>query len=512
MALGLPSRDYFLKGKSDAALLAYHRYMTDVAVLLGADSKTAATELLDVVKFEIQLANATLTEVDRHDNAYWYHKLTLQQLQDLVPQFNWLQYLSSFLTIKIDSNESLVSYSTPYFMEMGKILEKTSRRVIHNYALWKLVLATVGSHMIGEFQEKKIEFKRILLGVQSEKARWRDCVEWTNKKMGMAVGSLFIRDNFNQESKETASEMIKSLREAFNELLDENHWMDNDTRSVAKEKANAMMERIGYPETLTNPVELTKEYLNLNITKDHFLENIFNLLKFDAYQNLQKLRQPVNKDQWTTDPAIVNAFYNPNKNEIVLPAGILQPLFYSQSFPKSLNFGGIGVVIGHEITHGFDDKGRQFDKDGNMIEWWNNATIRAFRERAQCMIDQYSRYKLDEVDMHINGRMTQGENIADNGGLKQSFRAYRKWVAAYGAEPLLPGLNLTHNQLFFLNYAQIWCGQMRPEDALTKVRSANHPPGKFRILGPLSNSRDFSEAYNCPLGTRMNPVAKCSVW
>lgn len=306
--------------------------------------------------------------------------------------------------------------------------------------------------------------------------------------------------------------MIKSLREAFNELLDENHWMDNDTKTVAKEKANAMMERIGYPETLTNPAELTKEYLNLNITRDHFLENIFNLLKFDAYQNLQKLRQPVNKDQWTTDPAIVNAFYNPNKNEIVLPAGILQPLFYSQNFPKSLNFGGIGVVIGHEITHGFDDKGRQFDKDGNMIEWWNNATIRAFRERAQCMIDQYSRYKLDEVDMNINGRMTQGENIADNGGLKQSFRAYRKWVEENGPEPLLPGLNLTHNQLFFLNYAQIWCGQMRPEDALTKVRSANHPPGKFRILGPLSNSRDFATAYNCPLGARMNPVAKCSVW
>lgn len=227
----------------------------------------------------------------------------------------------------------------------------------------------------------------------------------------------------------------------------------------------------------------------------------------------------------------------------MFPAGILQPLFYSQHFPKSLNYGGIGVVIGHEITHGFDDKGkllesykllkirfsgRQFDKDGNMMQWWNNATIRAFRERTQCIIDQYSRYKIDEVGLYVNGRMTQGENIADNGGLKQSFRvdttsphktilkdflqAYRKWVSQHGEEPDLPGLNLTHDQLFFLNYAQIWCGSMRPEDALTKVRSSVHSPGPIRVLGPLSNSWDFATAYNCPLGSPMNPTNKCSVW
>ncbi|CAH1984049.1 unnamed protein product [Acanthoscelides obtectus] len=235
-------------------------------------------------------------------------------------------------------------------------------------------------------------------------------------------------------------------------------------------------------------------------------------LRFEAQQNFNKLRQPVDKNKWSTDPAVVNAFYNPNRNDIVFPAGILQPLFYSQHFPKSLNYGGIGVVIGHEITHGFDDKGRQFDKDGNMMQWWNDKTIRAFRDRTQCMIDQYSRYKISEVDLYVNGRMTQGENIADNGGLKQSFRAYRKWVSQYGEEMDLPGLNLTHDQLFFLNYAQIWCGSMRPEDALSKVRSSVHSPGPIRVLGPLSNSHDFARAYNCPLGSPMNPTSKCSVW
>ncbi|GBM20157.1 Neprilysin-1 [Araneus ventricosus] len=251
---------------------------------------------------------------------------------------------------------------------------------------------------------------------------------------------------------------------------------------------------------------------SLTIHDDLFLVNILNVLEFEAAKNLKKLRQPVNKDRWTTEPAVVNAFYNPNKNDIVFPAGILQPLFYSHYFPKSLNYGGIGVVIGHEMTHGFDDKGRQFDKEGNLKQWWNEATVRRFRERAQCIIDQYSSYVLEDIGLNINGKMTQGENVADNGGLKQAYRAYKKWVKRHGEEPLLPGLNLTHDQLFFLNYAQIWCGSMRPEDALSKVRSSVHSPGPIRVLGPLSNSYDFAKTYSCPVGSRMNPKKKCSVW
>ncbi|XP_031352188.1 neprilysin-1 isoform X2 [Photinus pyralis] len=494
MQLALPSRDYYLKSSSE-----------------GANKTTAEDELRMVVEFEKKLANVSLPEVDRHDTSTIYKKLTLAQLQKIVPQVNWIQYLSSFLSDEITENEPVVAYGLSYFIEMGKILEQTDRRVIHNYVLWRLIMALV-PHMIDDYQRERVEFRKILLGILSERSRWSQCVEWTNKKLGMAVGALFIRDNFNHDSKETALEMIHTIREAFNDLLAENDWMDDETRAVAKEKADAMNERIGYPQLITEPVELIKEYEMLNISDNEFMVNILNILKYEADQNSQKLRQPVDRDKWSTEPAIVNAFYNPNKNDIVIPAGILQPLFYSQHFPKSLNYGGIGVVIGHELTHGFDDKGRQFDKDGNMMQWWNNVTIRAFRDRAQCIIDQYSRYKIDEVGLYVNGRMTQGENIADNGGLKEAFRAYRKWVRKHGEEADLPGLNLTHDQLFFLNYAQIWCGSMRPEDALTKVRSSVHSPGPIRVLGPLSNSRDFAKAYSCPLGSPMNPTNKCSVW
>ncbi|CAG9759483.1 unnamed protein product [Ceutorhynchus assimilis] len=511
MALALPSRDYYLKSSSEGDRQAYHKYMTNIAVLLGANKTTASEELQSVIDFERRLANASLPEQDRHDTSIIYRKLKLKELQQIVPQINWLEYFQSFLNVEIDEDESVVAYGLSYFVELGKILAETDRRIIHNYVLWRLVMS-LSSHMIDDYQKERVEFRKILQGVLSERHRWSQCVEWTNKKLGMAVGALFVRDNFNHDSKETALEMIHTIREAFNELLAENDWMDDETRSVAKEKADAMNERIGYPKLITDKEQLTKEYASLNVTKRDFMRNILHILKFDAEQNLRKLRQPVDKDKWSTEPAVVNAFYNPNKNDIVFPAGILQPLFYSQHFPKSLNYGGIGVVIGHEITHGFDDKGRQFDKYGNMMQWWNNATIRAFRERTQCIIDQYSRYKIDEVGLYVNGRMTQGENIADNGGLKQSFRAYKKWVAIHGEEDNLPGLNLTHDQLFFLNYAQIWCGSMRPEDALTKVRSSVHSPGPIRVLGPLSNSKDFAEAYNCPPGSPMNPTNKCSVW
>uniref|UniRef100_A0A0A9W738 Membrane metallo-endopeptidase-like 1 n=3 Tax=Lygus hesperus TaxID=30085 RepID=A0A0A9W738_LYGHE len=512
MSLALPSKDYYLKTNTDADYLgAYHRYMTEIAVLLGANRSTAGPELLEVIQFEKRLANASLPEADRHDTSQIYKKMTIKQLHDQVPQINWLQYLQTFLHQPIDENEHVVAYGLSYFAYMGRVLSSTPPRVIYNYILWRLVM-TVTPHMIDEYQTKHTEFRKILQGIQSERNRWSQCVDWTNKKMGMAVGALYIKKNFNQHSKEIALEMIHTIREAFNELLEENHWMDNETRMVAKEKANAMNERIGYPDLLTNTQELNSEYEWLNITDHQFLENVFNIFHYDARHNLQKFGKPVNKDKWYTEPAIVNAFYNPNKNDIVFPAGILQPLFYSQHFPKSLNYGGIGVVIGHEITHGFDDKGRQFDKDGNLMQWWNNATIREFRERAQCFIDQYNRYKLEQVDQFVNGRMTQGENMADNGGLKQSFRAYKKWVSRNGEEPRLPGINLNHDQLFFLNYAQIWCGTMRPEDALTKIRSAVHSPGPIRVIGPLSNSEEFARAYTCPLGTPMNPTSKCSVW
>ncbi|CAG0916983.1 unnamed protein product [Notodromas monacha] len=541
---------------------------------------------------------ASLPEETRHDTGELYRKLSLSDLRREVHVFDWDTYFNASLFIKIDEDEPIVTYSLPYLQRMSKIISKTDRRIVHNLVVWHLIKELMGVMPDG-YQEVLAEFKRSLLGINAHRGLWKTCVDITNKRMGMAVGAMYIRETFNHQSKETALEMIHTLREAFNELLEDNIWMDDETRRVAREKADAMNERIdniwmddetrrvarekadamneriGYPDMLENKHELEAEFHDLDVhpskflgnifaamryeghrimkklrepvRKDRwstlpavvnafydphkndiglgpiyglldvhpskFLGNIFAAMRYEGHRIMKKLREPVRKDRWSTLPAVVNAFYDPHKNDIVFPAGILQPNFYNPDAPNSLNYGGIGVVIGHEITHGFDDKGRQYDKDGNMKEWWNDETIRAFRRRALCFVDTYSTYNVPLVNMTINGMMTQGENIADNGGLKQAFRAYNKWVRRNGPEPALPGLqHLTHEQLFFLNFAQIWCGSMTPEDAISKIRSAVHSPAPIRVLGPLSNSYDFAAAYSCRRGSRMNPPAKCSVW
>jgi len=513
LSLALPSREYFLSARYRRELDAYRTFMTGVAVLMGADSLYAQEEMARVLQFEIALSNASVPEADRQDTGAIYSQMKLHELMKAVPTFNWREYLQTFLQVPINGNEPVVVYSMPYIKAVDRIVANTERRVIVNYAMWKLVKEMI-QYMTPPYQKQLANFRKVLLGIPSERNRWNRCVEWTNKHFGMAVGALFIKEKFNHESKRTALEMIHTLRDAFIELLEDNQWMDDATRAVARDKAMAMNQHIGYPEFLTRPAELDKEFEGIDVSNQSFLDNIFGMQKYKAERNLRKLRKPVTKNRWSSEPpvVVVNAFYNPNKNDIVFPAGILQPLFYSQHFPKSLNYGGIGVVIGHEITHGFDDKGRQFDKHGNLKQWWDNATIQAFQKQAECIVRQYSSYKLEQVGLHVKGKMTRGENIADNGGLKQSFRAYRKWVERNGEEELLPGMELNHDQLFFLNYAQIWCGSMRPQDAETQIMSSVHAPGPIRILGPLSNSEDFARSFNCPRGSRMNPEHKCSVW
>ncbi|KAM7311428.1 neprilysin-like [Ixodes scapularis] len=275
--------------------------------------------------------------------------------------------------------------------------------------------------------------------------------------------------------------------------------------------AMLMTEKIGFPEYISDATELDKEY-EVEFKRDTYFENIIKNLKHSALRMAMKLRTGVDRTEWITYPAVVNAFYTRSKNFISFPAGVLQPPLYHRNYPRSVNYGGIGVVIGHEITHGFDDKGRQFDQHGNLKQWWKPEALNLFHAKAQCMVSQYSKYVLPEVNMPVNGVNTQGENIADNGGVKQAFRAYKRREERTGTEPQLPGLNLTHDQLFFLTYAQIWCGTMRPEHAVNTIRTGAHSPGRFRVIGVLSNSEDFAKAYKCRRGSPMNPTHKCVVW
>ncbi|XP_041377797.1 neprilysin-1-like [Gigantopelta aegis] len=514
--LGMPSRDYYLKGRDDPILLAYEKYARDVAIMFGANETVAIQDTAKLLDLEIQLANITIPQDKRRDNEKLYNRMTIAELQQRVPKINWLRYLSDVfqnVNTSLNMSEEVVVYAPEYLEKMAKILLSEDKRTLTNYMFWRIMMHRVANLPDAYKQVRKEYFKK-LYGSETERSRWRDCVSYVKDNMGYAVGRLFVEQHFDEDAKSTALDMIHTIRNSFYQVLEEAEWMDDVTRVVAKEKADAMVEKIGYPNFILNNTELDKEYENVDFYPDRYFDNVVANIKSIALTSLKKLREPVDKSKWSTTPAVVNAFYSSTKNQIMFPAGILQPPFYKKGYPKSLNYGGIGMVIGHEITHGFDDRGRQFDKDGNLIQWWDDEVIAKFKVRAQCIIDQYSNFTLKEINLQVNGIQTQGENIADNGGLLEAYTAYRHWVDERGEEETpLPGLShLSHNKLFFLNFAQVWCGTMRPEAAINRIRTGQHSPGRFRVIGTLQNSYVFAKTWNCPKNSKMNPTKKCKVW
>ncbi|KAL3861161.1 hypothetical protein ACJMK2_007226, partial [Sinanodonta woodiana] len=480
--LGMPDRDYYLKGLDDPSVKVYEKFAVSVAVMMGANETLAKAEMKEMINFEIELANITTPREDRRDSELLYNRMTVKDLKTRIPSFDWLRYLEmifSYVNLTINETEVVVVYAPEYLEKLMTLLANTSNRTIVNYLQWRIMMNRV-TNLADKHRETRKEYHKTIYGSETERARWRDCVDYVNDNMGDAVGRLFVGMHFDEDAKKSALEMIHDIRAAFNELLEEVDWMDHTTRVVAREKADAIAEKIGYPQYILNDTVLEEEYKHVEFDPDTYFENVLENIHGIAISNLEKLREPVDKTKWSTTPVVVNAFYSSAKNQIMFPAGILQPPFYSKGYPKSLNYGGIGMVIGHEITHGFDDRGRQYDKDGNLKQWWDDEVIEKFKKEAQCIVEQYGNFTL-EIGVNLNGIQTQGENIADNGGLKEAFRAYEKWAASQGKEePLLPGLlHLNHKQLFFLNFAQVWCGTMRPEAAVNRVRTGVHSPGRY---------------------------------
>ncbi|KAG6797942.1 neprilysin-4 isoform X1 [Apis mellifera caucasica] len=511
-SLGLPTRDYFLQPSNMIYLKAYKNYLIKISTLLGASLQNATMDADELIEFETKLAKITSSPDERRNLSELYQRMSIGELRTLIPQINWHRYLTIVLARPTNISEPVVVYAMQYIQDLVNLLSKTSPRTIANYLLWRFVRHRV-NNLDDRFQEAKQKFYYILFGREQAPPRWKNCVAQVNSNMGMAVGSMFVKKYFDEKSKNDTLSMTREIQQSFKELLNQTSWIDDETKELATEKVNAMLLRIGYPDFILQPELLNERYKDIVIRPDKYFENTLNILQHLTRVEQDRLGSPVNKTLWNTAPAVVNAYYSRSKNRIMFPAGILQPPFYHRYFPRCLNYGGIGVVIGHEITHGFDDKGRLFDKDGNLHRWWKDEAIYGFHQRAQCLIDQYSHYIVPEVGMKIDGMNTQGENIADNGGIKQAFRAYEKWLRLNeDADETLPGLNATGKQLFFLNFAQVWCGSMRPEATRNKLKTAVHSPGKFRVIGTLSNSKDFAEVFHCPLGTPMNPIKKCSVW
>ncbi|XP_069039803.1 membrane metallo-endopeptidase-like 1 isoform X3 [Lepisosteus oculatus] len=467
--LGMPSRDYYFNdGNYKRVREAYLEFMVSIARMaredrnLTRDEEQVWEEMRGVMELETDIANATSPVEERHDVTLLYHKMALREVQEQfgLNGFNWTRFVQGVLSsvnIEVQPQEEVVVYGAPYLQKLKDVLAKHSTRTLQNYLTWQLVMERVSS-LSRRFKDARAHYRKALYGTTVEEARWRDCVRYVQSNMENAVGALYVRETFAGESKRMVRELISKIQEAFVETLEELRWMDEQSKQKARDKAMAIKEQIGYPDHILEEknLKLDQEYAHLNFSEENYFENILENLHAGAQKSLRKLRERVDPDLWIIGAAVVNAFYSPNRNQIVFPAGILQPPFFSQQQPQALNFGGIGMVIGHEITHGFDDNGRNFDKDGNMFDWWSNYSAMHFKEQSQCMVYQYGNFTWKLAGgQNVSGISTLGENIADNGGVRQAYKAYLKWVEREGEEPRLPGLDLDHKQLFFLNFAQM---------------------------------------------------------
>ncbi|XP_052765248.1 neprilysin-1-like [Mya arenaria] len=524
---GLPSRTYYLDESYRPMVEAYIRLATNVAIEFGANITTAEAEIREAVAFETAIANISMTNAELRDSSATYNKMTLADMKVRFPepkptdpvQFSWLNFtrqvfglVDSDLNITIEVDEPVLVSALKYYEKVLVVVQTFPKRTIANYMVWR-IMQNRARNLQQRFQDYIEEYNQVVYGVSTQRARWRGCVSYSILQLGAAVGSLYVREAFDEQAKGTAIDMINGLRDAFAEILMEQSWMDESTRTAAKEKADAMQQWIGYSDDILDDQSMNQLYDDVEVNSTEYFQNVLGNLQRWGMGDISVLRMEFNKNGWSDPPTTVNAQYSFLLNNIQFPAGIFQPPFYQKDQPRSMNYGGIGVVIGHEITHGFDDQGSQYDKVGNLRNWWDTTILENFQKRAQCIVDQYGGFVVPDIGIHVDGENTLGENIADNGGLKQSFRAYRKWVDSVGKEELpLPGMNLSHNQLFFINFAQIWCDKEKPEELKNSINTDPHSPAQFRVIGTLQNSQEFSETFQCKPGSFMNPKKKCSVW
>jgi len=526
--LGL-SREYLIKGFADKDVQAYYNYMVQTAVFMGAKEEVAKVEMKEALELELKLAEMSLPREERRNKTALYNPMTLKKVQELIPEIPLIQYVNDILgsaDVTVNENE-VVNVAVPkYITDFRAYIAKASPRAQANYIVWRNVKFAM-SYLNEEALDIKLAYSKVLTGKAQEAPRWEKCVKSTAGLDGTylyfyegsltnAVGGMYAREHFDLNAKDIADQMVENVREEFKKMLDELDWMDSKTKSRAQKKADQITPHIAYAKEILDDKLINEFYQGIDLQKDSYLKNIIRLKKFISLYYVKEFRTPIDKKSWKTHggAAIVNAFYNPAENSIQFPAGILDGVFFNADRPLYMNYGAIGFVVGHEITHGFDDQGSQKDGDGNLVDWWEPETKKKYLEKAQCIIDQYGNYtvEVDGETLNVNGINTQGENIADNGGIKETFRAYESVVRKYGPEPILPGLGFSQRQLMWLSGASVWCSVRRPASLKNQVLTDPHSPGIYRVNGPFANMPEFAQDWGCPAGSKMNPVKRCNVW
>ena len=498
--LALPDRDYYLKDDLGSADLRakYVAHVTTILTLAGEPAQQAAADAAVVLRIETALAAASLDRVKRRDTRSLLHRQTINELQALTPNFNWRKYALSAGSPPLPT----INVAVPTFMTaFDALIASTPLDDLKTYLRWQL-LHQSADLLPQAFADANFDFfSRTLSGQQVESPRWRRCVAQTDARLGEALGKAFVEETFSPQAKADTLQMVQAIKDAMREDIAAAPWMSAETKKAALVKLGEVVDRIGYPESW-------RDYSSIRVTRDDALGNSQRAILFARQRGLQKIGQPVDRSEWSMTPPTVNAYYSPNRNNINFPAGILQPPFYRAGRDAAVNYGAAGGVIGHELTHGFDDQGRKFDGQGNLRDWWTAADNAAYDERATCVADQYSGYRV-VGDTHINGRLTLGENTADNGGLRLALMAY---LAGPGAKPTGKVDGFTPEQRIFLGWAQVWCDNARPESEKLKAATNPHSSNKYRVNGPVSNMPEFAKAFACKANAPMIRPNACRVW
>jgi putative endopeptidase len=496
--LSLPDRDYYL-GEDGAELRA--EYEKAVAQILGlAGQQDAAAQAKVVLAFETELAKIAKPRDELRDPDKTYNKVDLHGLEKLAPQVPWKAY---FATVGVKDPVPLSVEDPEYFQKLGALVAKTPVADLRTYLRWHLVLAA-SEGLSKDFVDARFAFfGQKLFGQKQQKERWKRCVDETTWAYPEIVGKYYVEQSFPGSSKDEALDMIRRVEGEFEKNLPSLAWMDDATRARALEKAKAVSNKVGYPDTW-------RDYSTLSSDRTKHFENRLGAWRWEDARQLAKVGGPVDRGEWYMPPSMVNAYYDPAKNEIAFPAGILQPPFFSKDYPAALNYGAVGVVVGHELTHGFDDQGRKFDPQGRLSEWWAPEVASRFEERAECVVKQYDAYTISG-DLKVNGELTLGENIADHGGVKQAYQAYKTLEKEKGL-PQVGVAGLTNDQLVFVAFAQAWCSERTPEIDRMYAAVDSHSPPRWRVNGSVSNLPAFHEAFSCDVGTPMHPADTCEVW
>jgi putative endopeptidase len=499
--LGLPDRELYIKDDewSRDIRTKYTAHIEKVFGLAEEEPADAAAHAQAVVAFETALARASMDRVSRREPKNTRHRMTVADFQASTPRFDWKKYAGAAAAPKFQ----ILNVGNPdFFKALNAMIDVNNIDDIRAYLRWH-VLNAAAQYLPKAFADADFEFfSKTLNGQPQQEPRWRRCVTETDRRIGEALGKAFVEETFTPQAKNDTIKMVEDIKNAMRQDIDSLPWMSGETKKAAMAKLEKVEDRIGYPETW-------RDYGGLRIENDDALGNLQRSIAFDRVRTLKKIGEDVDRKEWDMTPPTVNAYYRPDRNTINFPAGILQPPFYRSNRDPAVNYGAAGAVIGHELTHGFDDQGRKFDPEGNLRDWWTAADAKAFEDRAGCVADQYSGYTVAGDNTRVNGRLTLGENTADNGGLRLALSAYMNGPGARNKDKVD---GFTPEQRVFLGWAQVWCENARPEAERMKAQTNPHASNKYRVNGPLSNMPEFAKAFQCRANAPMIRQNACRVW